>query len=143
MNNSRPLPPASNTPYRFNHFPSYIDFMTQRVGRIDTGQILNDFKQSTNTNNNSIANITNANNNKPHNSNITKGGNFSKYKEMSDSTRLNDVYVKKFRKMTDIVQLVKESQCERRSDKAVERFVTKNFSFLSFIYNSSHNQFWL
>jgi hypothetical protein len=62
---------------------------------------------------------------------------------MSDSTRLNDVYVKKFRKMTDIVQLVKESQCERRSDKAVERFVTKNFSFLSFIYNSSHNQFWL
>ena len=104
--------------------------MTQRVGRVDTGKILDDFKESQETN-------------KPNSQFITKGGNFDKYKEMSDSTRLNDVYVKKFHKMSDVVQLVKESQYERKGEKAVERFVTKNFSFLSFVYNSAHNQFWL
>lgn len=124
------LPLSSNTPYRFSNFASYIDFMTQRVGRVDTGKILEDFKSSQETN-------------KPNGQSITKGGNFDKYKDMSDSNRLNDVYVKKFHKMSDVVQLVKESQCERKSDKPVERFVTKNFSFLSFIYNSAHNQFWL
>lgn len=113
--------------------------MTQKVGKVDTGRVLSEFKDHANRHDSSNSQHIN-------HSHFQSGTRhqdyFQKYRHNQHST-LFDVYVKKFRKIQEIPQFVKESQYEKKGDKEVERFVTKNFSFLGFGFDSRQNQFQL